>query len=257
MKHQKKEILDQFSKQANRFAHAEAISDKRALDLLLTATNANVKDTVLDIACGPGIVTCAFAEKTRHATGIDIVPAMIEQARSLQEKRKLNNVSWKTGDVTTLPFEDASFSIVSSRYSFHHLENPGKVLSEMKRVCKPNGNIALIDVIASEDPEKAERFNEMEKLRDSSHVRALPLSEMKLLFSETALSSPKITYYKLKLELESFLQRSFPKDKDEFKIRSLIQETIENDQMGIDAYYEENSIMFTYPIAILVGSKGS
>jgi len=57
----------------------------------------------------------------KQATGIDIVPAMIEQARSLPKGRKLENLSWDLGDVTTLPYTNASFSIVTSCYSFHHL----------------------------------------------------------------------------------------------------------------------------------------
>jgi ubiquinone/menaquinone biosynthesis C-methylase UbiE len=158
---------------------------------MLTSTNAGAEDTVLDVACGPGIVVCAFAEITRHATGIDLVPAMIEQAQSLQRERGLENVSWKVADVYLLPYADASFSIVTLRYAFHHLENPRGVLSEMKRVCKPRGKVALVDVMASEDPGQAECFNRMEKLRDPSHVRALPLLEMEGIFTTLDCRPPR------------------------------------------------------------------
>ena len=255
MNDQKQEILDQFTKQAKPFANATAINDRHALDLLLNATKANADDTVLDVACGPGIVACAFAEKTHHVTGIDIVPAMIEQAMSLQKKRKLNNVSWETGDVSELPFPDDSFSIVTSRYSFHHLENPGMVLSEMTRVCCSGGKVVLIDVMVAEDQQKAKQFNRMEKLRDPSHVRALPLSEMKTLFHDVGLPSTEIYHYRIELELEGFLKRSFPKKEDEHKIRSMIRGSIEKDDFGIKAHYSGNTIRFTFPIAILVSEK--
>ena len=257
MEHQKQEILDQFTKQAKGFASASAIGDERALELLLAITDAGPDDTVLDVACGPGIVACAFARQVRHATGIDIVPAMIEQARSLQKERELENLSWDLGDVTTLPYTNASFSIVTSRYSFHHLENPAEVLSEMVRVCKSGGKVALIDVVASENPQKAKRFNQMEKLRDPSHVRALPLSELKLLFKNVGLPDPTITHYNLELELESFLQRSFPEEENEQKVRSMILEAVEEDHMGIQAYQQGDTIKFMYPIAILVSRKST
>jgi ubiquinone/menaquinone biosynthesis C-methylase UbiE len=255
MESQKKVILDQFTKQASPFASAAAMRDKRALELLLASTNAGAQDTVLDVACGPGIVVCAFAEVTRHATGIDLVPAMIEQAQSLQQERGLKNVSWKVADVYVLPYADASFSIVTSRYAFHHLENPRGVLSEMKRVCKPGGKVALVDVTASEDPRKAEGFNQMEKLRDPSHVRALPLSEMEGLFHEVGLAAPKIKYYKMELELESVLKRSFPEEGNAEKVRALIRQAVENDEMGINARQQGDGITFTYPIAVLVSEK--
>ena len=52
-------------------------------------------------------------------------PAMLAQARKLQEQKGLANLSWEVGDVSALPFADAAFSVVLSRYAFHHLPNPG------------------------------------------------------------------------------------------------------------------------------------
>lgn len=257
MESQKRVVLDQFTKQAGPFASAGAMRDKRALELLLTSTSACSEDTVLDVACGPGIVVCAFAEITRHATGVDLVPAMIEQARSLQRERGLKNVSWKVADVSILPYADDSFSIVTSRYAFHHLEHPRNVLSEMKRVCKPGGKVALVDVLASADPGKAECFNQMEKLRDPSHIRVLPLAEMEGLFRDIGLPTLKIRYYMAELELESVLKRSFPEQGNAEKVRALVRQALENDTMGINAHLEEGRIKYSYPIGVLVSEKGT
>lgn len=99
-------------------------------------TGVRAEDTVLDIACGSGLVTTAFASKAEHATGIDITPAMIEKAKQIQKEKGLTNLSWQIGDVTELPFADESFSMVITRYSFHHFVDPLSVLKEMNRVCK-------------------------------------------------------------------------------------------------------------------------
>ena len=92
-------ILDQFTRQATPFATSPAIQDEEALGLIVTFSAAGSQDMVLDVACGPGIVVCAFARVVRHATGIDVTPAMLDRARTLQHERGLTNVTWRQGDV--------------------------------------------------------------------------------------------------------------------------------------------------------------
>ncbi len=118
------EILDQFTRQATPFATAPGIRDEAALQLIVEESRAGAQDTVLDVACGPGLVVAAFARIVRHATGIDITPAMLERARAHAAGLGLTNVTWQQGDVLPLPLPDASFSIVASRFAFHHFLDP-------------------------------------------------------------------------------------------------------------------------------------
>ncbi|MBI3304619.1 MAG: methyltransferase domain-containing protein [Deltaproteobacteria bacterium] len=245
-------IRDQFTKQAIPFATAPGIKDEEALKLLVDFTGAKPDDAVLDVACGPGLVACAFAQVTRHATGIDLTPAMIERARALQQEKKLTNVTWHVGDVLPLPYADASFSIVTSRFAFHHFPDPQAVLAEMKRVCTPGGKVVVIDVMAAPDPEKAAAYNRMEKLRDPSHARGLTLAEMETLFGRFALPTPRKTFYRLEGEVEDLLQRSFPNPGDANKVRQMFVEALDNDGLGMDVRRQGDKIRFAYPIAILV-----
>src|SRR5689334_16444989 len=155
-------ILDQFTRQATPFSTAKTISDEAALRLLLDFSGAGARDTVLDVACGGGLVVCAFARLVAHVTGIDMTPAMLSRARRLAEDHGLPNVTFDEGDVTALPYADASFSIVLSRFTFHHFPEPLGVLKEMVRVCAHGGIVMVIDVQASADPVKADEFNRME-----------------------------------------------------------------------------------------------
>jgi len=166
-------ILEQFTKQAVPFSQMQNHSP----ELLLAASGVGPTDVVLDLACGPGLMACAFARIARQVTGIDLTPAMIEQAKAMQQTHGLTNVTWHIGDVSPLPFADASFSLVFTRYSFHHFLDPRAVLAEMVRVCTPGGRIVVVDVFTS-NPEQAEAYNRMEKLRDPSHVRSLGLEEL-------------------------------------------------------------------------------
>ena len=130
----REQILDQFTRQAVPFSSAPAIRNQEALNRIVELAGAGPEDTVLDVACGPGLLVCAFARVVRHATGIDLTPAMLEQARELQRQQGLLNITWRLGDVLPLPYEDGEFSIVSARFAFHHFLNPLAVLKEMRRV---------------------------------------------------------------------------------------------------------------------------
>src|SRR5713226_1511519 len=127
-------ILDQFTRQAVPFPSAPAIRNQGALHRIVEMAKAGPDDTVLDVACGPGLLVCAFARVVQHATGIDITPAMLDRARTLQQERGLTNVTWRQGNVLPLPWPDGAFTIVSARFAFHHFLDPRAVLAEMRRV---------------------------------------------------------------------------------------------------------------------------
>lgn len=248
----KQEILDQFTRQAVPFATSTQIRNEDALNRIVEMAEAGVEDTVLDVACGPGLLACAFARVARHVTGIDLTPKMLEQARELQRKQGLQNLTWQEGDVQPLPYPDASFSIVSTRFAFHHFLDPLSVLKEMRRVCKPGGRVVVAD--SAPAVEKADAFNRMERLRDPSHVRALSSEELVNLFAAAGLPAPRLKRDLLPYELESFLARSFPKEGDADRIRKLFGQSIEDDSLGVAAFHKDGEIRFSMPTMILAST---
>ena len=84
---QRRLILDQFTRQAVPFAEMPAHSNEESVRLLIDMAEIGPEDTVLDVACGPGLVACPLAEVARHVTGIDRTPAMIEQAQAKQRSK--------------------------------------------------------------------------------------------------------------------------------------------------------------------------
>ncbi len=243
-------ILDQFTRQAVPFSTAPSIQDEQALSLVVEFAGTTAADTVLDVACGPGILLSAFARVARHATGIDLTPAMLDRARVLQREKGLHNMSWVRGDGLVMPFADGAFSMVTSRFAFHHLLDPATALVEMARVCAPSGRIVVVDSAPASD--KADAFNRMEVLRDPSHVRAMPLDELRGLFGRARLPEPRATSYRLNGELESLIKRSFPLPGDDEKLRQVFAASIGTDALGIEARREGHEIRFGYPVAVLV-----
>jgi SAM-dependent methyltransferase len=247
-------ILDQFTRQAVPFSTAPGIRDEAALRLLVEASGAGPDDTVLDVASGPGLVVAAFARVARHATGIDVTPAMLARARELAAGAGLDNVTFTEGDVAHLPWEDGAFSIVVSRFAFHHFPDPAAVLGEMRRVCRAGGRLVVCDLIASPDPAKAAAFHRIEILRDPSHVRALTLAELTALFEAAELGTPRATFSRLEFELEGLLQRSFPDPADVETIRAAYVASVADDALGLGTHRVGDQIRAAYPIAILAAT---
>ena len=248
-------IRDQFTKQAVPFATAPPIKDADALARLVAFAGAGPDDTVLDVACGPGLVVCAFAAVVRHATGIDLTPAMLEQARALQHERGVTNVTWQLGDVGALPFPDDSFTIVVSRFALHHMLDPRAIVAEMVRVCAPGGTVVINDLTGSEDPVKAAAFHAMEILRDPSHARSLPLTELRALFTDTGLPEPTVELGRNKIELEALLERSFPAPGDVATIRAMFEASLADDGLGMKTYRKDGQIRGAFATAMLCASK--
>ncbi len=245
-------ILDQFAKQAVPFAEMPAHSNEESIRLVIDMAQVGPEDDVLDVAWGPGLVACPLAEVAHHVTGIDITSAMIEQAKVKQRAESLTNLTWLVGDAVPLPFPDASFSVVVTRYSFHHFLDPKAVLAEMVRVCRPGGRVAVIDVFTS-SPEQAEAYNRVKKLRDPSHVRALSLEELTGLCHDAELRNVRTGFYKLDVPLEELLARSFPNPGDADRIRQTFAEDIGVDRLGVGAHRRDGAIHFAFPFVVIVG----
>ncbi|QKJ23196.1 class I SAM-dependent methyltransferase [Poseidonibacter lekithochrous] len=250
-KQHNEKIIEQFSKQAVPFTTIEGHYD--SVDTIISMCELKSYHKVLDIACGTGIVTCEFAKHAKEVIGLDITEGMLNQARKLQKEKELNNINFRNSNVEVLPFEDNSFDIVFTRYSFHHFLDTQKVFDEMLRVCKKDGKIIIVDVSLKQSVSLA--YNQMEKLRDPSHTKALTFEEFNNLFDNSELKNHKESSYKVNLELEKQLEASFPNKGDEDKIRKIFQEDIKTNALGVESYKKDGKIYFSYPISIFLAQK--
>lgn len=247
-------IISQFTKTAASYHELSEHSNQYDLELMVKLGRPQLDDTILDVACGTGIVSCEFARFVSHVTGIDLTPAMIEQAKRTQQERRLENITLKIGDVSKpLPFKDSSFSMVVTRYSLHHLLEPKKVLQEMGRVCIDNGKVLVIDV--TPDPDKVDAYNHAERLRDPSHAKALTMEELTGAMKGAGPANLEIRHQDLEMELEHILQASCPSLEGADEIRRLFNEDVAKNNLGMRSHVKEGKTCFYFPVSMVVGEK--
>src|ERR1700688_3362780 len=157
-------VRDEFTRQAETFSASAAITDTALTQIFVTALGEAAKGSVLDVACGPGILSAAIAKSARDVVAFDLTPEMLKKAT--QRCAGLANVSFREGNAAELPFADARFDAAVTRLSVHHFDRPSRVIEEIFRVLRPGGSFVIADVISSELPAEAELQNAIEILRD-------------------------------------------------------------------------------------------
>ena len=103
--------------------------------------------SLLDCGCGPGSITLGLAEAVApgQVVGIDHDPGHVDAARAAAEARGISNASFQEGDVYGLPFADGSFDVAYENSMVIHLAEPVTAVSEIWRVLKAGGLLALRD----------------------------------------------------------------------------------------------------------------
>ena len=251
MDDQRRLILDQFTRQAVPFSQMHARDDAEIHQLLIRTADITPNDAVLDVACGPGLVACEVAKVARHVTGLDLTPAMLDQALVRQRDLGLTNLTWVRGDAQPLPFPDGAFSRVITRYSFHHFTDPRAVFAEMVRVCRPGGRVTVCDVFTA-SPEQADGYDRLERHRDPSHTHALQLTELESLFA--ALTDVRREFYKYPVKVDELLARSFPDPGGADAFRRVVEADLGVDRLGIGAI-RDGGLGFSFPVVIVSGVR--
>lgn len=248
-------IRREVTRQAAAYAGNPAIADPERIARLVEAVAPPRDARVLDVAAGPGFVALGFAAVCREVVGLDLTAAPLAIAESARRERHLTNLRFECGDAEDLPFDDGAFDAVVCRFTFHHLEDPARALSEMARVCRVGGTVAVEDLIASEYPERAAYHNRVEQLRDPSHVRALPLSELIALFTDHGLDVQTVLTDALVPSVDRWLADAQTPPDRAAEARSLLARDERADLSGVRPFRREDGLAFTQRTGLVTGRK--
>lgn len=163
---------EQFDKQAAHYNTEWNAWSEETLIWLRDNANPRPTDTVLDVATGTGFTALAFAPLVQSVIGLDVSSGMLHQARKRAQELSISNAVFQEGSAEALPFPNDTFDIVTCRIAPHHFLDIQTFLAESARVLKPGGHLVLVDTTVPDDsPEVAAWQNEVEAVRDPSHVR--------------------------------------------------------------------------------------
>ena len=110
--------------------------------LALSSAKIGAGHHVLDVACGTGALAMAASElvgERGRVVGVDINEGMLEVAR-----QKSSSITWANAPAEHLPFEDNQFDSVLCQFGLMYFEDKAAALSEMHRVLKQHGVLAIL-----------------------------------------------------------------------------------------------------------------
>ncbi len=177
-----------FGQYARNYVTSAPHSQGEDLDRLLELAQPQAAWAMLDVATGGGHTALRFAPYVAHVTASDITPAMLDAAEKHLTDKGVRNVAYRRADAEAMPFDDASFDLVTCRIAPHHFDDVARFVEEAARVLKPDGVLLVQDHLMPEDVAAARYIEAFEKLRDPSHNQAFTVGEWRTMFTEAGVT---------------------------------------------------------------------
>lgn len=170
-------VQKQFGEQASAYLSSAVHAQGTEFALLQAELAGQGAARLLDLGCGAGHVSFQVAPLVKEVVAYDLSQQMLDVVSAAAVDRGLNNIRTVCGAAERLPFADGEFDFVFSRYSAHHWSDLGLALREVRRILKPGGVAAFVDVLSPGSPLLDTYLQTVEVLRDTSHVRDYDAAE--------------------------------------------------------------------------------
>lgn len=190
-------------------SHSNEASLKRCIDVVEPKGG-----IILDVATGAGHVAYTFAPLVEKVVALDITQEMLDVVEATATERGLTNIEALLADVEEIPFPNDSFDGVACRVAAHHFRDIHQSLREIARVTKPGGWFLLIDIVGIDSEPGQSQLNEIEWLRDPSHVCDYAVPTWESMLAQVG------------FELELVEESSFPHNVEDWLNRMRVEEPI-------------------------------
>ena len=200
-------VVEQFGPRAAAYVASADHAHGADLERLAALAAARRGARALDLGCGGGHVGFAVAPFAAEVVAYDLSNAMLAAVRAEAARRGLDNITTRQGGAETLPFHDACFDLVLTRFSAHHWRDLGAALAEMRRVLAPGALVVVMDTISPDAPEADTFLDQVERLRDPSHLRDYSISEWREALVGAGLRPGTTTLGRLRLAFDPWVAR--------------------------------------------------
>jgi len=137
-------------------------------------------NTVLECACGTGLLSAVIAPKCRQLTATDYSEKMLNKAK--KNCAVFQNITFSKADITALSYPDGSFDKVVAGNVIHLLDNPMTALSELNRVCKDGGMLIIPTYMNKDDKGKTNGFSDAVGMAGADFKREFTMESYRQFF---------------------------------------------------------------------------
>jgi SAM-dependent methyltransferase len=164
-------VQRQFGRTAAAYVDSATHARGEDLERVVALAREHGGERLVDVGTGVGHTLRRLAPSFRTAVGIDATREMLDAGVSLLSDGGVANAVLVQADATALPIGSAVADVVTSRLAAHHFADAPGAFREIARILRPGGLFVLVDNFAPDDRELDRFINELERLRDPSHVR--------------------------------------------------------------------------------------
>jgi ubiquinone/menaquinone biosynthesis C-methylase UbiE len=207
----KEKVKSQFGLVASGYVHSEIHAKGQDLKWIVEEIHEHHPYPLLalDVATGTGHTAFALSTCVGRVIGMDLTPQMIHFAQQEATRLQLSNVTWMIGDAEQIPLPDRLIDIATCRIAAHHFAQPLQAFKEIHRVLSPKGIFILIDNYSPDLPEAEHLFNQIERLRDPSHVHVHPIQQWSKMIQEAGFSTVQsVKTWQNLISLENWIERA-------------------------------------------------
>jgi SAM-dependent methyltransferase len=202
-------VQKQFGRTAAAYVESASHARGEDLDRIVALAIEHGGERVVDVGTGVGHTLRRVAPSFRSAIGVDATREMLDAGVGVLATAGVTNTLLVQADATALPIASGSADVVTSRLAAHHFADAAAAFREIGRILRVGGLFVLVDNYAPDDPALERFINEVEMLRDPSHVRNHTVAGWRDLLERAGLrttldSDTSVT----KLTTEDWLKRS-------------------------------------------------
>ena len=197
----------QFGPRAAAYVQSPVHAQGADLDALEAIAREMRPARALDIGCGGGHVAYRLAAHAGAVVACDLSNEMLAAVRETAAARGLANVVTERAPAEQLPFADATFDFVATRFSAHHWRDLGAGLAQARRVARTGAPAIFIDAVSPGKPLQDSHLQAVELLRDTSHVRDYTIAEWTAAVERAGFDVEAVNRRQIRMDFPTWIER--------------------------------------------------